>query len=72
MSKGGFQTALLLLFCLYVHETAEQNCISKNTLMAHVGTAVVTFVQKWAQRTGVSDWKMSTLTYRPHEHPNSR
>lgn len=31
--------------------------------MAHVGTAVVTFVQKWAQRTGVSDWKMSTLTY---------
>jgi len=33
-------------------------------MMAHVGTAVVTFVQKWAQRTGVSDWKMSTLTYK--------
>lgn len=31
--------------------------------MGHIGTADITFVQKWAQRTGVSDWKMSTLTY---------
>lgn len=40
-------------------------------MMGHVGTAVITFVQKWTQRTGVSDWKMSTLTYGPLNIPTN-
>lgn len=39
--------------------------------MLYVGTAGITCVQKWTQRTGVSDWIMPTLTYmEPPEHPN--